>query len=108
MSTPEKLFSSIKINTIIRKMYVDVSETYLTLLLLNIMFDKNKQGNEGIRKSDSKEGNKKNPNDGYSDRTRKDTIDFPENEIINKEEDLSSGSTEKEPVENSDERNREN
>ena len=62
------------------------------------MFDKDKEGNEGVRKSDSKEGNKKNPNEGYSDRNRKDTIDYPENEIINKEKDLSSGSTEKEPI----------
>jgi hypothetical protein len=56
---------------------------------------KEREGNEGVRKSDSKEGSGgKNPNQGDSDKNVRDTIDYPENE----DEDFSSGSTNQEPV----------
>lgn len=60
---------------------------------------KDHKGNEGVRKSDSKGGSGgKNPNQGYSDRNSRDTIDYPENEFVNEERDLSSSSEDREPV----------
>jgi hypothetical protein len=60
---------------------------------------KDQEANEGVRKSDSKIGSGgKNPNQGYSDPNVRDNIDYPENEIVNEDEELSSSSSDREPI----------